>query len=122
MCSWDGVWKVFDPHQKVKVIAQQAVGERPRDRLDVFQVEPQEVAVIAFFDKEILAVIAAIVDMIILPILQWRGIHGVPRRARDLSGGPSGSLIVPASVAHLTGPRFQRKFRRGGGGCQLEQE
>ncbi len=69
------VRQVFDPHQEVKVIAQQAIGKCPRDRLDVFQVELQKVAIVALFDENVLAIVAAIIDVIVQAVLKRNRVH-----------------------------------------------
>ena len=78
--SWRAICQVFDAHQKVKVIPQQAIGECPRDRFDVFQVELQKVVVIPLFNEDILAVVTAIVDVIDQTVLKWNGSHAGPHK------------------------------------------
>ena len=53
------------PHQQMKMILQQAKRKRLRHRFDVLEVELQEVAIVALFDEDILAVGAAIEDVIV---------------------------------------------------------
>ena len=47
------------------MVSQQAVRVSVCDRLDMFSIQRKEVRVIPFFDKQILVVIAAIVDVIV---------------------------------------------------------
>jgi hypothetical protein len=47
------------------MVPQQAIGIRFRDRLDVLDVELQKVRVIALFDKNVLPVGAAVIDVIV---------------------------------------------------------
>ncbi len=62
--------QVFDPNQKMKMILQQAIGKSFGNRLNVMRVEFEKVDVVAFFNKNILAVVAAIVDVVILARLK----------------------------------------------------
>ena len=55
----------FDPHQDVKVVTQQAIGVGVGDGPDVLGVELEEMAVVAIFAEEVLAVVAAVVDVIV---------------------------------------------------------
>ena len=63
----------FGSYRKMEMVPQQAVGERIRDRLDVPSVQVHEVGVIALFDKNILAVDSAIVDVIVSVEEEWSG-------------------------------------------------
>jgi hypothetical protein len=49
----------------MKMISKQAVGKGIGNWLDVFGIQIHEVSVIAFLEKDILAVVAAIVDVIV---------------------------------------------------------
>jgi len=51
------------------MVWQQAISKGVRNRLDVFGIELQEVAVVAFLNEDALSVVAAIVDMIVLTVL-----------------------------------------------------
>ena len=59
----DGVG--LDPHQNVKMIPQQAVRKGLGDRGDVRGIQGEEVDVIPFFEKDVLAINAAVEYMII---------------------------------------------------------
>jgi hypothetical protein len=56
--------------QEVKVVSQQTIGIRIGYRLDVLGVELQKIAVVAFLDKDVFAIVATVVDMIILAVLE----------------------------------------------------
>jgi hypothetical protein len=56
--------------QEVKVVSQQTIGIRIDYRLDVLGVESQKIAVVAFLDKDVFAIVAMVVDMIILAVLE----------------------------------------------------
>ena len=59
----------------MKMISQQAKRERVRDGLDVFRVQIHEVGVVAFLDENILAIVAAIVDVVV-GVVEKRGRAG----------------------------------------------
>ena len=61
----------FDAHKKVEVIAEQAIGKGVCDWEDVLRVELQKVAVVPFFAEEILPVVPAIVDVVIVTWSEW---------------------------------------------------
>ena len=56
---------VSDTRKHVKMVSQQAIGIRFRDRLDVFEVELQEVRVVTLFDKDVFPVGATVIDVIV---------------------------------------------------------
>ena len=61
------------------MVFQQAIGIRLRHGLNVLGVEQQKVAVVALFHKDVLAVGAAIVDVIKHTWMEWRWAgHGRP--------------------------------------------
>src|SRR3990172_2207606 len=53
------------------MVAEQAIGKSIGDGRDVFAVELHEVVVVAVLAENILAVIAAIVDVVILARFEW---------------------------------------------------
>ena len=62
----------------MKVVAQQAVGVGIGHGQDVVGVEFEKVAVVAFFEEDVLAVVAAVKDVIVLVVLERDGLgHGV---------------------------------------------
>jgi hypothetical protein len=56
----------------VKVIFEQAIGIRLCRRLDVLDIQLQEIAIVALLHENVLAVGAAIVDVIEHTRLEWR--------------------------------------------------
>ena len=50
----------------MEMVPQQAVGECIRNRADMKRLQLQEIGVVPIFVEDILAVVAAIVDMIVL--------------------------------------------------------
>jgi hypothetical protein len=52
------------------VVSQQTIGIRIDYRLDILGVELQKIAVVAFLDKDVFAIVATVVDMIILAVLE----------------------------------------------------
>ena len=57
------------------MISHQAVGKGVGDRLDVASVEFEEIGIVALFDKDVFAVVAARLDVVILAAFKWDG-HG----------------------------------------------
>jgi hypothetical protein len=53
-----------DADQQVEVVAQEAVGEGVRYWRDIMGVEAEEVGVVAGLQKEVLAVVAPVIDMV----------------------------------------------------------
>jgi len=59
------------------MVAQQGVSKRVGDGLDEFDVQAEKVGVVALFDKDILATVAPVVDVIVLAVLEWdQVVHG----------------------------------------------
>ena len=74
----------LDSHEQVKVIAHQAVGEGIGDWLDVVSVELEKVGIVALFDKDVFAIVAAIVNVIVFAVLKRNRLwHGVFVRRPD---------------------------------------
>jgi hypothetical protein len=63
----------------MEMVGQQAVSEGFGDGHDMFGVLFQKVRVIALFDKQVFAVVAAIVDMVGLTELKRLDSHGLER-------------------------------------------
>lgn len=59
----------------MKVVSQQTIRECVGDRLDVFCIQIQEILVIALLNENILAVVAAVVDVVV-SIVEQRGRAG----------------------------------------------
>lgn len=56
----------------MKMISEQAIRKGFRDRINVFGVQIHKVGVVAFLNKNILAVVAAIVDVVVGVVEQRR--------------------------------------------------
>ena len=72
-----GLFDLFfglDAHEQVKVVAHQAVGEGVGDWLDVVSVELEKVGIVALFDKDVFAIVAAIVDVIVFAVFKRDGL------------------------------------------------
>jgi len=68
------------------MVAHQAVGEGVGDWLDVVSVELEKVGIIALFGKDVFAIVAAIVDVIVFAVFKWSRLrHGVFVRRPDRS-------------------------------------
>ena len=68
------------------MVAQQSVGKRVGDGLDVFDVQAEKVGIVALFDKDVFAIVAAIVDVIVFAVFKWSRLrHGVFVRRPDRS-------------------------------------
>lgn len=60
----------------MEMISEQAIRKGFRDRLNIFGVQIHEVSVVALLNKNILAVVTAIIDMIVSIVKQrWRTCH-----------------------------------------------
>ena len=64
-------FSILDSHQNVKVIFEQAIGICLCRWLDVLDIQLQEIAIVVLLHKNILAVGAAIVDVIKHTRLEW---------------------------------------------------
>ena len=62
---------------EVEVVGQQAVGVGFGDGQDVFGVEVEEVGVVSWFDEQVFAVVAAVVDVVGLAEAEWLDGHGL---------------------------------------------
>jgi hypothetical protein len=59
------------------MVSQQAIRVRISHRLGVFGVESEEIPIVALFEKDVLPVVATVVDVIVLTVLEWgRAGHG----------------------------------------------
>jgi len=59
------------------MVAQQGVGKRVGDGLDVLDVQAEKVGIVALFDKDTLATVAPVVDVIVLAVFEWdQVVHG----------------------------------------------
>ena len=55
--------------QKMKMVSQQAISKGVGYRHNIFDIEFQEIVIVAFLDKNVFAVVAAIVDVIVFAVL-----------------------------------------------------
>ena len=55
--------------QKMKMVSQQAISKSVGYRHDIFDIEFQKIMIVAFFDKNVFAVVAAIVDVVVFAVL-----------------------------------------------------
>ena len=85
----------------MKVISQQGISKGIRDWFDVFRVQIHEVGVVAFLDENILAIRAAIVDVIV-GIVEERGRTGHIRKTLKVSMVDS-RLVYPDSLSRRGG-------------------
>lgn len=60
----------LDADEKVKVVAQETVGKRGSNGRNVPGIEAEEVFVVAGFDEDGLAVVAAIVNMVVVAVVE----------------------------------------------------
>jgi len=56
---------LLDAYQQVKMIAHQTVGKRIGYGLDMISIELHKIGVVARFAKQVLTVVAAVIDMVI---------------------------------------------------------
>ncbi len=55
----------------MEMTSQQTIGEGLGDGVDIFEIQIHELFIIAFPNKNILAVVAAVVDVVIGVVEQW---------------------------------------------------
>lgn len=60
---------ISDPHQQMKMVAHQTMGIRFSNWLNVVRLQFQEIRIVALFPEQRFAVVAAVVDMIVLAVL-----------------------------------------------------
>jgi hypothetical protein len=53
----------------MEMVSQETVGESICDLLNVFRIEIHEIAVVVFFDEDILTVITTVIDVVSFPVL-----------------------------------------------------
>jgi hypothetical protein len=109
----------------MKVIAEQAIGECVGDGFDVVSIEPEKVDIVSLFSKNVFAVDAAIVDMIInagfegngffheAPFIDLEGLadlRGLTAATKDLRGlGNLEGLYHPLDVRFGFGQKVLRQ-------------
>src|SRR5262249_51532738 len=73
----------LDAHQHMKVILEQAISVGVGDRRDVAGVQPEEMAVVTLLKEQVLAVVAAVVDVIVAAGLERNRFGHVGSPTRD---------------------------------------